>query len=76
MSFKTSGLFYAGAEQFASDKDLHHAFETIARHRDSRQALLLLAEILRAPGLAERLAEVLGPNTNQGSVHPPPASAR
>lgn len=73
---KIDSWLFAGAEQFASDKDLHHAFETIAKHRDSRQALLLLAEILRAPGLAERLAEVLGPNTNQGSAHPPPASAR
>src|SRR3984893_2984743 len=66
----------AGAEQFASDKDLHHAFETIAKYDDSRRALLLLAEILRAPGLAERLSEVLRPNTNQGSAHAPPGSAQ
>jgi len=73
---KIDSWLHAGAEQFASDKDLHHAFETIARHHDSRQALLLLAEILRAPGLAERLTEVLRPSTNQGRTHPPPASAR
>jgi transcriptional regulator with XRE-family HTH domain len=69
---KIDSWLYAGAEQFASDKDLHRAFETIAKYDDSRQALLLLAEILRTPGLAERLAEVLRPNTNQGSAHPPP----
>jgi transcriptional regulator with XRE-family HTH domain len=73
---KIDSWLYAGAEQFTSDKDLHHAFETIAKYDDSRRALLLLAEILRAPGLAERLIEVLGPNTNQGSAHPPPGSAQ
>jgi len=73
---KIDSWLHAGAEQFASDKDLQRAFETIAKHDDSRQALLLLAEILRAPGLAERLTEVLRPNTNQGRAHPPPASAR
>src|SRR6202162_3117695 len=73
---KIDSWLYAGAEQFASDKDLHQAFETIAKHDDSRQALLLLGEILRNPGLAERLAEVLRPNTNQGSAHPPPKTAQ
>ena len=73
---KIDSWLLAGAEQFASDKDLHRAFEIIAKHDDSRQALLLLAEILRAPGLAERLTEVLRPNTNQGRVHPPPEAAR
>jgi transcriptional regulator with XRE-family HTH domain len=71
---KVDSWLYAGAEQFASDRELHRAFETIAKHDDSRQALLLLAEIVRAPGLAERLAEVLRPNTHQGSAHPPPAA--
>lgn len=73
---KIDSWLYAGAEQFASDKNLHRAFETIAKHHDSRQALLLLAEILRAPGLAERLAEVLRPDTNRGSAHPPPKAAQ
>jgi transcriptional regulator with XRE-family HTH domain len=71
---KIDSWLYAGAEQFASDRELHRAFETIAKHDDSRQALLLLAEIVRAPGLAERLAEVLRPSTHQGSAHPPPAA--
>ena len=73
---KIDSWLYAGAGEFASDKDLRHAFETIARYDDSRQALLLLAEILRAPGLAERLTEVLRPNANQGSAHSPPESAK
>jgi hypothetical protein len=35
---------------------------------------LLLVEILRAPGLAERLGEVLHSGKQQGSGHPPPGS--
>ena len=73
---KIDSWLYAGAQQFASDENLRRAFETIAKHDDSRRALLLLAEILRAPGLADRLAEVLRPNTKQGSAHPPPEAAR
>jgi len=69
---KIDSWLYSGAEQFASDQELRRAFETIAKHDDSRQALLLLAEILRAPGLAARLTEVLRPNAKQGSAHPPP----
>lgn len=71
---KIDSWLHAGAEQFASDRELHGAFETIARHEDSRQALLLLAEILRTPGLADRLTEVLRPNAKQGSAHPPPGA--
>ena len=69
---KIDSWLYSGAVQFASDHELRGAFETIAKHDDSRQALLLLAEILRAPGLAGRLTEVLRPNAKQGSAHPPP----
>lgn len=72
---KIDSWLHSGAEQFASDNELHRAFETIAKHEDSRQALLLLAEILRAPGLADRLMEVLRPNAIQGSTHPPPEVA-
>ena len=72
---KIDSWLYSGAEQFASDRELHRAFETIAKHDDSRQALLLLAEILRAPGLAARLTEVLRPNAKQGGAHPPPEDA-
>ena len=48
-----------GAERFARDADLHHAFLTVAKHKDSRMCIILLGEILENPGLAERLIEVL-----------------
>ena len=63
---------YAGADQFSADPELEKALLAIAEHPDSRQALLLLGEILRAPGLAERLSEVLQPSPIIGSGHPPP----
>lgn len=65
---------YAGAEQFAPDPELGHALRAIAQENDSRGALLLLGEILRTPGLAERLSEVLRPKSLTGSGHPPPAT--
>ena len=71
---KIDSWLYAGAEQFAADPDLSQALLAIAEHADSRQALLLLVEILRAPGLAERLGEVLHSGKQQGSGHPPPGS--
>ena len=45
--------------------ELGAALLKIAEESDSRAALLLLAEILRTPGLAERLSEVLRPGTFQ-----------
>ena len=63
---------YAGADQFNSDPQFEQALLTIAEHADSRGALLLLGEILRTPGLAERLGEVLQPDALTGSGHPPP----
>jgi hypothetical protein len=51
----------------------------VAQEPDSRAALLLLAEILRAPGLADRLSEVLRPGVSESEQpdtsrrgHPPP----
>jgi len=76
---KVDSWLYAGVEQFASDPDLSEAFRAIAEVEDSRHALLLLAEILRTPGLADRLHEVLRPGVDpakqpdaSGSGHPPP----
>jgi transcriptional regulator with XRE-family HTH domain len=63
---------YAGADQFSADPGLEKALLAIAEHEDSRGALLLLGEILRTPGLAERLSEVLQPGAITGSGHPPP----
>jgi hypothetical protein len=51
----------SGAERFSREPELHHALLTIARHDDSRMCLVLLANILDNPGLAERLLEVLKP---------------
>ena len=73
---KVDSWLFAGAEQFAADPQLRRALLTIAEHEESRQAILLLAEILRTPGLAERLGEVLRPSNHsregqQGSGHPP-----
>jgi transcriptional regulator with XRE-family HTH domain len=65
---------YAGADQFNVDPELSHAIRAIAQESDSRAALLLLGEILRTPGLAVRLSEVLQPKPLVGSGHPPPAS--
>jgi len=77
---KVDSWLFAGTEQFSGDPELSRAILTVAEHEDSRRAILLLAEILRAPGLADRLGEVLhsdapasGPS---GSVHPPPHALR
>ena len=51
----------SGAERFSREPELHNALLTIARHEDSRMCLVLLANILENPGLAERLLEVLKP---------------
>jgi len=65
---------YAGAEHFHGDSELARAIKAIAQEPDSRGALLLLGEILRTPGLAERLGEVLQPRPLMGSGHPPPGN--
>ena len=71
---KIDSWLYAGVEQFAADPELSRALLAVAEHEDSRRALLLLAEILRTPGLEERLGEVLHSGKPQGSGHPPPGS--
>jgi len=72
---KVDRWLYAGVEQFPADPELSEALLTIAEVPDSRQALLLLSEILRAPGLAERLSEVLRPARATSSEHPPPPNS-
>ena len=71
---KVDSWLYAGVEQFAADPELRRSLLAVAEHEDSRRALLLLAEILRTPGLAERLGEVLHSDKQQGSGHSPPGS--
>jgi transcriptional regulator with XRE-family HTH domain len=60
---KVDSWLFAGAEQFSSDAELRDALLELARHEDSRRLLLLLGEIVRTPGLADRLGEVLRPET-------------
>jgi hypothetical protein len=74
---KIDSWLFAGAEQFSTDPELSEALLAVAQEPDSRQPLLLLAEILRVPGLADRLSEVLRPAAQRnggqrGSGHPPP----
>ncbi|MBV8514875.1 MAG: hypothetical protein JO260_06210, partial [Acidobacteria bacterium] len=57
------------------DPDLSEALLKIAEVPDSRQALLLLAEILRTPGLADRLSEVLKPTATTEPIGTPQLSA-
>jgi len=75
---KVDSWLYAGAGQFAADPELQDAILAIAENPDSRRPLLLLVEILRTPGLVDRLSEVLSPgrpsrSAQTGSGHPPPA---
>jgi transcriptional regulator with XRE-family HTH domain len=65
---------YSGTDEFSADAELARALRNIAEVPDSRGALLLLGEILRTPGLAERLSELLQPKPVLGSGHPPPPS--
>jgi transcriptional regulator with XRE-family HTH domain len=62
---KVDSWLFAGAEQFSSDPELRDALLELARHEDSRRLLLLLGEIVRTPGLPDRLGEVLRPETLQ-----------
>lgn len=50
-----------GAERFRGDADLRAALLHLAQHDDSRKCLLLLDEVLKTPGLADRLLQVLQP---------------
>ena len=76
---KIDSWLYAGAEQFTADPELQRALLAVAEVEDSRKAVLLLAEILRTPGLADRLGEVLNfgqrrSGSQEGGGLPPPAS--
>lgn len=57
-----------GAEQFRRDPEVREALLAVARHQDSRQCLLLMKAILDAPGLAERLLQVLSPEAAVGAA--------
>lgn len=59
-----------GAEQFADDSELSEALLAVARYSDTRKAMILLGAILEAPGLPDRLIEVLKPAMNGGRPRP------
>jgi transcriptional regulator with XRE-family HTH domain len=63
----------SGAERFRRDPELCQALLTLAQNKDSRRCLLLLEEVLKTPSLADRLLEVLRPET--AKAPPPPAVA-
>jgi transcriptional regulator with XRE-family HTH domain len=50
-----------GVERFRRDPPLAEALLKVARHEDTRKCILLLAEVLDAPGLLNRLWDVLKP---------------
>jgi transcriptional regulator with XRE-family HTH domain len=62
----------SGAERFRRDPELCQALLTLAQNKDSRRCLLLLEEVLKTPSLADRLLEVLRPETARA---PSPAQA-
>ena len=51
----------SGAERFRRDPALRQSLLMLARHKDTRQCLLLLEAVMETPGLVERLLEVLRP---------------
>ena len=51
----------SGAERFRRDPQLRQALLSLARHKDTRDCLLLLEAVMDTPGLVERLLEVLRP---------------
>jgi transcriptional regulator with XRE-family HTH domain len=53
----------SGAERFRRDPELCQALLTLAQNKDSRRCLLLLEEVLKTPSLADRLLEVLRPES-------------
>jgi transcriptional regulator with XRE-family HTH domain len=63
----------SGAERFRRDPAVRQALLALARHKDTKQCLLLLEAVMETPGLVERLLEVLRPG-NAASA--PAASAR
>jgi transcriptional regulator with XRE-family HTH domain len=66
----------SGAERFRRDPDLCQALLTLAQNKNSRRCLLLLEAILETPSLADRLLQVLRPETVAAQVPTPPPAAQ
>jgi transcriptional regulator with XRE-family HTH domain len=56
-----------GAERFRNDPKVSRALLNLAKHNDSRRCLVLLNAILDTPELAERLLQVLSPETDKSA---------
>lgn len=52
-----------GAERFRRDPGVRQALLALARHNDSRRCLILMRAIIETPNLAERLLQVLSPES-------------
>ena len=55
----------SGAERFRRDPQLRRALLALAKHKDTRECLVLLEAVIETPGLVERLLEVLRPGHAQ-----------
>jgi transcriptional regulator with XRE-family HTH domain len=66
----------SGAERFRRDPDLCQALLTLAQNKNSRRCLLLLEAILETPSLADRLLQVLRPETAAAQVPTPTSAAQ
>jgi transcriptional regulator with XRE-family HTH domain len=64
----------SGAERFRRDPELCQALLTLAQNKDSRRCLLLLEAVLKTPSLADRLLEVLRPETAKSPSPTAPAT--
>jgi transcriptional regulator with XRE-family HTH domain len=60
----------SGAEHFARDPELRDALLTLAHNSDSRKCLLLLKAVVEVPDLADRLLQVLAPQSAKGAKRP------
>ena len=59
----------SGAERFRRDAALRRALLALARHKDTRECLVLLDAVIETPGLVERLLEVLRPGYASEKKH-------
>lgn len=66
---KVDTWLLSGADRFQSDPLLRASILKIAEYEDSRRPILLMGEILRTPGLIDRLEEVLRPAHRHGAEH-------
>lgn len=65
----------SGAERFRRDPELCQSLLTLAQNKDSRRCLLLLEAVLETPSLADRLLQVLRPETATAPIPQLPSAA-